>query len=263
MKQLLLRWLTALMLLSSMAPAMADQLLGAGDVLKVSVFNNPEMTVETRINDNGAISFPLVGQVQIGGLTTAMAEKKLAGMLAAGGYVKNPQVNLLVTVNVSQQVSLLGQVNRPGRYPLDTQRSVLELLALAGGVNPDGADSVVLVRKGPNGATVKEVIDVVEMVRSGDLRRDLVVQANDVIYVERAPRFYIYGEVQRPGTYRIERAMTVVQALSTGGGLTARGTERGVRIKRRGPDGRLQELDAKHEDLIQPDDVIYVKESLF
>jgi polysaccharide export outer membrane protein len=84
-----------------------------------------------------------------------------------------------------------------------------------------------------------------------------------VLYVDRAPRFYIYGEVQRPGVFRLERAMTVLQALSTGGGLSARGTERGVRIKRRDGEGKLQIISAKHDDLLQPDDVVYVQESLF
>lgn len=101
------------------------------------------------------------------------------------------------------------------------------------------------------------------MVRIGNFTRDLDVMGNDVIYVERAPRFYIYGEVQRPGAFRLERSMTVLQALSVGGGLTQRGTERGTRIKRRDETGKLQIIDAKHDDLLQVDDVVYVKESLF
>ncbi len=110
---------------------------------------------------------------------------------------------------------------------------------------------------------VKEVIDVLEMVRSGDLTRNLTVRSDDLIYVERAPRFYIYGEVQRPGTYRLERNMTVIQALSVGGGLTQRGTERGLRIQRRDVEGNLQMLTVKSSDLVEPDDVLYIKESLF
>ena len=101
------------------------------------------------------------------------------------------------------------------------------------------------------------------MVRSADLNRDLDVAGNDVIFVERAPRFYIYGEVQRPGAFRLERSMTVLQALSVGGGLTQRGTERGIRIKRRDEAGKLQVINAKHDDLLQVDDMVYVQESLF
>jgi polysaccharide export outer membrane protein len=112
-----------------------------------------------------------------------------------------------------------------------------------------------------DGVTTKEIIDIVEIVRSGAAQPD--VAGGDVIYVERAPRFYIYGEVQRPGLFRLERNMTVLQALAAGGGLTARGTERGLRVKRRDADGKLQIIDAQHDDLLRPDDVVYVKESLF
>jgi polysaccharide biosynthesis/export protein len=157
---------------------------------------------------------------------------------------------------------VLGQVNRPGRYPIDGKRNVTDLLALAGGMNADGGDTVTLVRN-RDGKSTKEVIDIIDMVRSGDMKQNLDLASNDVIYVERASRFYIYGEVQRPGTYRLERGMTVIQALSAGGGLTARGTERSIRIKRRDAAGALQVLVAKHDDLVRTDDVVYVQESLF
>jgi polysaccharide export outer membrane protein len=167
-----------------------------------------------------------------------------------------------VTLMQSQQVSVLGQVNRPGRYPVEGARNLLDMLALAGGVNTDGSDSVSLIHQREGGGT-KETIDVVAMVRNGDLAKDVELTGSDVIYVERAPRFYIYGEVQRPGMVRIERDMTVLQALAAGGGLTARGTERGLRIKRRDASGKLQILEAKYDDLVQADDVLFVRESLF
>jgi len=262
MKQLM-RWAAGLVLAFGMGGAgAADVVLGPSDVIKVTVFNNPDLTVETRINESGALTFPLIGQVQVAGLSTAAAEKKIADMLDSGGFVRKPQVNLLVTVLASQQVSVLGQVNRPGRYPLEGKRSVLDLLAQAGGIAADGGDTVSLIRK-RDGKTTKETIDVVGMVRSGEMQRDLELTANDVLYVERAPRFYIYGEVQRPGPFRLERSMTLVQALSVGGGLTVRGTERGIVIKRRDASGKLENVKAKHDDLLQNDDVVYVSESLF
>jgi polysaccharide export outer membrane protein len=136
------------------------------------------------------------------------------------------------------------------------------LLALAGGIGPDGGDVVTVVRK-RNGKVLKDQIDTAELMRSADLTGNSDVQAGDIIFVDRAPRFYIYGEVQRPGQLRLERQMTVLQALSAGGGLTLRGTERGLRVKRRDQDGKLQTIDVKGDDLLQPNDVVYVKESLF
>lgn len=262
MKRLVMWMMGALLALAAGVGQAADLNLGPGDVLKVSVYGSPDLGVETRVSESGAITFPLLGQVAVSGMSTAAAEKKIGGLLESGGFVRKAQVNIIVTSVQSQQVSVLGQVNRPGRYPLESKRSVMDLLALAGGISADGGDQINVIRK-RDGATSKEVIDVIDMVRSGKLDRDLELAANDVIYVERAPRFYIYGEVQRPGSFRLERTMTVVQALSAGGGLTPRGTERGMVIKRRDAQGKVQVIDAKQDDLLQNDDVVYVKESWF
>ncbi len=259
----ILQWMTALALAVTFASASAaDVPLGAGDVLKVSVYGSPDLALETRVSEAGNITFPLIGQVAVGGLAVAVAEKKIGGMLEAGGFLKKAQVNIIVTVVQSQQVSVLGQVNRPGRYPLEGRRSLVDLLATAGGISADGGDTISLLRK-RDGKTTRDVVDLIQMIRTGELNQDYDLAGNDVVYVERAPRFYIYGEVQRPGMFRLERAMTVVQALSSGGGLSPRGTERGMVIKRRDANGKVQVIDAKQDDLIQPDDVVHVKESLF
>lgn len=250
------------LMISAWSAGAEDVLLGPSDVLKISVYGNPDLSLETKVSQSGSITFPLVGEVNVGGLATSAAERKIAGLLMSGGFVLKPQVNILVTSQQSQLVSVLGQVAKPGRYPIDGRHSLIDILALAGGVMPEGGDTVYLIRN-RNGQSKKEVIDLIDMVRSGDMKKDLDLMTNDVVYVERAPRFYIYGEVQKPGSYRLERNMTVLQVLSVGGGLTPRGTERGMRIKRRTADGKVEEFNAKHEDLIQIDDVIYVKESLF
>ena len=262
MKKILMGLLLMLLGAWSVSARAEDVLLGPSDVLKISVYGNPDLSLETRVGQTGAITFPLVGEVKIGGLTTSAAESKIAGLLTSGGFVLKPQVNILVTSAQSQLVSVLGQVAKPGRYPINGKHSLIDILALAGGVVADGGDTVSLIRK-RNGQNKKEVIDLVDMVRTGDLKKDLDLMTDDVVYVERAPRFYVYGEVQKPGSYRLERNMTVLQVLSVGGGLTARGTERGMRIKRRDASGKLNEFKAKHEDVVQIDDVIYVKESLF
>lgn len=254
-------WLLAATLGLGVGGAIAAELpLGNADVLKITVYNNPDLTTETRVSESGKITFPLIGQVAVAGMPAAAAEKKIAGLLESGGFVKKPQVNVIVTAMQSQQVSVLGQVNRPGRYSIDASRSALDILALAGGVSGDGGDVVSVLRK-RNGTTTKEKLDIVEVVRTGGGELDL--EGGDILYVERAPRFYIYGEVQRPGLFRLERNMTVLQALAAGGGLTARGTERGLRVKRRDEAGKLQVVEIQHDDLLRPDDVVYVKESLF
>ena len=247
---------------SAVAGDTRESVLGSGDALKIFVYGQPDLTTETKVSETGSITFPLLGEILVDGLTPSAAERKIAKLLESRDILRKPQVNILTSSLQSQMVSVLGSVRNQGRYPIEGKRSLTDILAMAGGIFPEGGDLVTLIRTDGN-KFVKEVIDVLEMIRSGDLTRNLNIRSDDLIYVERAPRFYIYGEVQRPGTYRLERNMTVIQALSVGGGLTQRGTERGLRIQRRDVDGKLQILTVKSSDLVESDDVLYIKESLF
>lgn len=244
-------------------PAAQEYRLGPGDGVKISVFQNPDLSLETRVSETGVISYPLVGSVQIGGLSVAAAEKAIADGLRKGGFVLQPQVTLVLQQVRGAQVSVLGQVARPGRYPLEsTTMKVTDALALAGGGSPQAGDKVVLTGM-RNGRRVRAEIDVTELFVTWTPEKDVPIQAGDTLYVHRAPQFYVYGEVQRAGAYRVERQMTVLQGLSMGGGLSPRGTERGIRIHRRGEDGATRILTPQLNDTVQPDDVIVVREALF
>lgn len=247
------------------APAMAkaDYVLGAGDVIKVTVYQSPELGAEARITESGIVSLPLIGQVKIGGLTISEAEKTIANALLTGKFLKQPQVSILVTSLKGSQASVLGNAVRPGRYSLELANTRLsDLMALAGGIAPDGND-ILTVTGTRDGKPFRRQIDFRVLFRGGDPTQDIVIQNNDVVYVDKAPQVYIYGEVQKPGTLRLERGMTLLQALAAGGGLTPRGTARGIKVNRKGPDGAMQELNPGMQDQLQPDDVIYVRESLF
>ena len=257
------KWMMATALVLSMGvAAAAEVLLGPGDVVKLSVYGSPDLSLETRVSESGNITFPLLGQVAVGGLSVAAAEKKIGDLLEKGGYLKKAQVNMLVTTLASQQVSVLGYVNRPGRYAVEGRRKVLDLLAMAGGIHGDGGDIINLVRT-RDGNTTRETIDVVDMVRKGELNQDYEVAGGDIIYVERAPRAYVTGEVQRPGPFRLERGMTVQQAVSAGGGLNMRGSDNGMKITRKDASGNPVTINVKASDPVQVDDVIIVRESWF
>lgn len=244
-------------------PAAADYRLGAGDAVRISVYQNPDLTLEARISEAGLVSYPLLGNVKIGGMSVSAAESLIAEGLRSRNFVRTPQVTLLVTQVRGNQASVLGQVNRPGRFPIEsTDLRLSDLLSLAGGIAVTGADTVVLVGSRGNQRIRKE-IDVDSIFRSASGDDDLLVLNGDVVYVQRAPIAYIYGEVQRPGPMRLERGLTVMQALATGGGLTARGTEKGVRLHRKGPEGKLQVLQPAMDDILRDGDVVYVRESLF
>ena len=269
MKQPLLRvfhlLLASLLLcgLAAKAQNQPDYPLGAGDSIRIQVFQNPDLTVETRVSENGEITYPLIGTVVLGGLSIAAAEKKIATALEAGSFIKKPQVNLVLLQIRGNQIAVLGQVNRPGRFPLETANTRLsDMLAMAGGATPVG-DDVAIVTGMRNGKAFRQQVDIPSIFLTDKSQSDIVLQGGDTIYVHRAPVFYIYGEAQKPGAYRIERNMTVMQALALGGGITARGTEKRLRLQRKAADGSVQQLEPRLTDMLQPDDVIFVKESLF
>jgi polysaccharide biosynthesis/export protein len=241
----------------------AEYRLGAGDAVRISVYQSPDLTLEARISEAGVVSYPLLGNVKIGGMSVGAAEKLIADGLKNGNFVKAPQVSVLVTQVRGNQVSVLGQVNRPGRFPIEAPDLRLsDLLAIAGGVAISGADTVILVGT-RSGQRIRKEVELSSLFRSANAEDDMLVQNGDVVYVERAPIVYIYGEVQRPGPMRLERGLTVMQALATGGGLSLRGTERGLRLHRKGADGKLQVLQPAMDDVLLDGDVVYVRESLF
>ena len=253
--------LSCLITLPAQAEA-TDYTLGSGDTVHITVYDHPEMTLDARVGGTGLINYPFIGGVKIGGLTVREAENVIAKKLTEGGYIKQPDVNVIVSQYLGTQVDVLGQVNRPGMFPLQRTGTLSDVLALAGGVNQMGARHVILIRK-QGGKTIHETIDLHKLYDEGDVALDQVMQDGDIVYVPRAPQFYIYGQVNRPGQFPLERNMTVAQALSVGGGLTQQGTQRGITILRRDAAGKLQELPAKLSDLLQKNDVVYVKEALF
>ena len=241
----------------------ADYRLGAGDAIGVQVYQSPDLSVDARVSESGVISYPLVGSVQIGGLTISEAEKKIADALRAGRFVKVPQVNIVLRQVRGNQVAVLGQVSRPGRFPLETFNTrVSDMLAAAGGTTATG-DDVLIVTGQRDGKPFRQVIDIPGLFLNEKSADDIILAGGDTLYVNKAPMFYIYGEAQRPGPYRIERGMTVMQALAQGGGPTVRGSENRLRLHRRDAAGKVVEYVPKLTDLIRAEDVLYVRESLF
>lgn len=261
----LLRYFITLFALVLAYPAIGavnDYLMGTGDVLRITVYGQPDLTTEARVGQSGNITFPLIGEVKVVGSTPSQGEAEIARRLKKGGFILDPNVNLNVVQYRSQQISVLGRVIRPGKHTLEKISRVSDALALAGGIIIDGADTITLVRE-RDGKTEYRDIDVVALFKSGGEKLNELVSEGDIINVSRQPMFYIYGEVQRPGSFRLEQNMSLVQALSMGGGITARGTQRGIKILRRDDQGVMQQIDTQLADLVKKDDVIYVKESLF
>lgn len=243
--------------------AQSEYRLGAGDVIRINVYQNPDLTLESRVSETGVISYPLLGNVRLGGLSVSAAERLIADGLRKGNFVKQPQVSLVLLQVRGNQVSVLGQVNRPGRYPLEVADTRLtDLLATAGGIATTGGEMLVISGT-RDGKPFRTELDLASLFAPGGRGQDLVLHNGDVIWVDRFPLLYIYGEVQRPGQLRLERGMTVLQALAAGGGLNQRGTERGIRVHRKTAEGKVQVLQPGMDEPLKDGDIVYVRESLF
>jgi polysaccharide biosynthesis/export protein len=257
----LVQWLAVLALVTALeARAEApDYVLGAGDRVRVSVFGYPDMTADVRVDEFGSIRYALVGSLVVTGHSTREVETTLAQRLADGGFIKSPQVSVLITEYQSRKVAVMGEVAKPGQYALTQRSKVLDLLAEAGGVVTGMAsEGATLLRA--DGTRLD--VDLFRLFQ-GDPVQNVTIEPGDTLYVPRAAQFYVYGEVQRPGTYRLERQMTVSQAISAGGGLTPRGTERRATVKRRDKDGDEEVVAVRGFDQLQPDDVLLIKEARF
>jgi polysaccharide biosynthesis/export protein len=240
-----------------------DFQLGPGDLINIKVFQNPDLSGDVRISETGTIAFPLVGELKVTGLTTGDVGALISKRLQDGNFVKQPAVTVGIAQFRSLQVSILGHVTRPGKYPLEQSLNrVSEVVALAGGVTPAGADTIWVIRQ-EGGKESKIEVDLPGLMQAGDAAKDISIKNGDTVFVPRAPVFYIYGEAQRTGQYRIERGMNVTQALAVGGGPTTRGTDKGVRVSRRDASGNLVTREANPNEPILPDDILQVRERLF
>lgn len=237
-----------------------DRSLGAGDLLKVSVFGYPDLTTDVRVSQSGRIAYPLVGEVAVAGQSPSGVAALLKQRLISGGFIRDPQISVLVLEYESQKVSVLGQVNRPGKYALASSSHLLDFLAEAGDViNDAAADTATIMRKDGS----RQTVNLVELF-AGDPEQNIVVRGGDTIYVPKAPKFYIYGEVRTPGVYRLERGMTLSRAISVGGGLTPRGSESRVVVKRKDAESGVEkEVSVGPDSELYPEDVLMVKERWF
>jgi polysaccharide export outer membrane protein len=231
----------------------------------MDVFGRPEMDTTTYIADDGSIRVPLAGAVIIGGLSPSDASQKIEAALKQGQYLVDPHVTLTVTQSRSQRVSVLGEVKAPGRYPIESNTTILDLLAQAGGATEKGADTIYILRPDSQGNLQRLAVNLKGTVDSKDSAPAVLqtLRGGDSIFVPVAEQFYIAGEVRAPAVYRLESGMTLVQAIARAGGITERGSASRVQIKRRGPKGDYIVISGKPNERIQPDDVITVKERIF
>ncbi len=237
--------------------------LGVGDAVSIQVYGRPELATTTYVSDDGAIAAPLAGSVHVSGLSPAEAAQRVADAYREGQILVNPQVTINVVQFRSQQVSVLGEVRNPGRYPIESKMTIFDLIAQAGGINENGADVIYLLRHDSDGNLIRSPIDFKGLSDPTKPIPTIAIRGGDSVFIPRAEQFYIYGQVQKPGMYRLEPSMTVIQAISLGGGITPSGSDSRIEIKRRHTDGKYTTFDAHLTDPVQVNDVIRVKERIF
>ncbi len=235
--------------------------LGAGDSVTIQIFGEPEAT-PVYVGDDGTINVPYVGKIAVAGISPVEAASRVTKALKDGGYFVNPHVTVLVTQARSQLVSVAGEVANPGRYPITPRTTIVELLAEAGGAKETASDVGYVLHSDETGHVTRSPVNLNLATADAEAPPSTLV-GGDSLVVPRADRFSIEGEVTSPGRYRIEPGMTVMQAIARAGGITERGSEHRIQLKRAVKPGQYQTIHAKPGDLVKPDDIIRVKESIF
>jgi len=238
-----------------------DYLVGPGDVLSISVYDNDDLKTRVRVSTNGTIVMPLLGQVNVNKMSVSAITKKLTNLLA-NGYIVNPQVNVFVDEFRSKKVVVLGSVRSPGLIELNGPTSFLELISKAGGFDKDAGDTATIKRK-VNGKTSVIVINLVSLVKGGDMSQNVQINDEDTVYIASAGMCYVTGEVQNPGTYPCGEGSTVLKLVALAHGFTGKASKSSVNIVRMVNNKKKVLEDVNLDAPVKHNDVIVVPESFF
>jgi polysaccharide export outer membrane protein len=253
----------------------SDYRIGRQDLLEIRVFDLEELDQTVRVSDDGSISLPLLGTLQVAGLTKSELEGLIARLLEER-YVRNPQVTIFVKEYESKKVAVSGAVKKPDTYEMLGEKTLLEMISLAGGLDRDLGREIVIFRRGESGATERIAVDLERLVYAADPALNLRVEPGDIIYVPTVEkvRIFVTGAVKNPNLYEVPRdePVTVLKAVTLAGGTTDRAAEGRVQVLRTLPDGSRVQIPVdlkrikrgKVEDpVLERDDLVLVPESFF
>jgi polysaccharide biosynthesis/export protein len=264
MKRLLLSFAVCLGFVVALA-AQNDYIVGAQDVLTVTVFGEAELSGKYTVEQDGTFTFPQIGRVKAGGMTLRSLETELKTKLA-DGYLKNPQVAVAIENYRSQRILVMGEVRSPGEYQLTGEMTLLAALARAGSTTPTASHEATIVRPKKNAKPGEDPSDIIRIdltdLQAGNMALNVMLQDGDTINVAKAQSVFVAGQVKSPGAYAVEPGTTVLQVLSLAGGLTDRGSDSRVRVQRTVA-GKKVEASVKLTDIVMPGDTIIVRERFF
>ena len=231
--------------------AALDYIIGPRDVVTVTVWGQADLSKDYPVDPDGSISFPLVGRVKAAGLDTAGLAARLTELLEKD-YLVDPQVSVAVKEYLSQKVQVLGEVDKPGQFYLTGPTSLLEVLSKAGGLTKAAGKQVVLVRTptGAAGETGSAILRVnFDKIQAGDAAENLRVEDRDVVFIPKAHAFFVLGEVKSPGSFPLDKELTVLEAVTLAGGFNDRAAPSGVKLIRRAVNGQQETLSL---DVVSP-----------
>jgi polysaccharide export outer membrane protein len=237
--------------------------LGSGDLIEVSVYNVPELAAKARIGNSGDVYLPLIDYVHVGGLTVEEAQVLIEKRLEDGGFVRGAHVTIFLDESISQGITVLGEVTRPGIYPALGDRKLYDLISAAGGFTQAAGRKISIIRQNSQ----SPITVTLPRNLADDLQDNIEILPGDMITIPRAPIIYVVGDVGRPAGLLVDNgSLTVLQALALAGGTNHTAKMGGVRIIRKGPSGMTEThvplkkmLEAKAPDFaLQADDILFV-----
>ncbi len=253
----------------------SDYKIGRQDLLEIDVFDVKELNQTVRVSDDGSITLPLLGPLQVGGLTKGELEGLIARLLEER-YLRNPQVTVFVKDYESRKVAVSGAVKKPDTYEMLGDKTLLEMISLAGGLDKELGKEIIIFRTEEQGDTRRIAVDLDRLVYEADPSLNLPVLPGDIIYVPAVEkiRIFVAGAVKNPNLYEVPRdqPLTVLRAITLAGGTTDRAAERRVKVLRTRPDGQRLEIPVdlrrikrgkSPDPVLERDDVILVPESFF
>jgi polysaccharide export outer membrane protein len=261
---------------SAQQPTSAEYKIGAKDLLEISVLGVPEISkLVVRVSEEGRITLPLLGEIEVGNLTKFEVEKKLTG-LAGERIVLNPQVTVHILEYLSRRVSVVGAVGKPGPFELLGRQTVLSVLSEAGGLTRDAGEEIIVIRQLPAGDSQAIRIPIDDLFIKGEPKLNIALEPGDVINVpiDKVVAVYVFGQVRNPGALQVKKSNipTLTQAIAQAGGFTDRASRKKVQIRRKDVTGKELEISVNVRDILRgkkkdipllENDTIYVPESLF
>ncbi len=253
----------------------AEYKIGAQDLLDISVFGLRELNRTVRVSEEGKISLPLLGEIQVEGLTKTELEKRLSQLLEEK-YLQNPQVTVFIKEYQSKRVFMLGAVKEPGPYELLGRQTLLQMISQAGGLTSDAGDEIMVIRQLQDGTNESFRILMDDLILKGDTNLNISLEPNDIVNIpaDKAVFVYVFGKVNKPGALEVKKSNvpTLLRAIAQAGGFSDRASKSGVIIKRIDQHGKDIQIKVNVKDIIkgkrkdiqlEENDVVYVPETIF